>query len=83
MRSPRQFLRAWLGIEAQDATITEAVDAVNGMSPIVLSVHKRLSHYERDVPAIQRIAKAIRAKHLREHTSQPETIGESASGEVA
>lgn len=81
MRSPREFLRAWLGIEAQDATITEAVETVNALSPIVLSVHKRLSHYERDVPAIQRIAKAIKAKHMREHP--PETLGQSSAGEVS
>lgn len=81
MRSPRDWLRAWLGIDAQDATITDTVEAINGISPIVLSVHKRLSHYERDVPAIQRIARAIKAKHLREHP--PENLGQSSAGDVA
>lgn len=66
MKSPKAWLRAWLGVD-------ECVEAINGMSPIVLSTHKRLRTYEANVPAIQKIARSVREKYNREHPKQPNT----------
>lgn len=71
MKTPRAWLRQWLGVD-------ECVESLNALTPIVLSTHKRLRTYESNVPQIAKVAKALREKHLR---AKP--MGETASGEVA
>jgi hypothetical protein len=70
----RAKVRAWLGIDVHE-------EAIGALSPIAVSVHRRLSHYERTVPAIQKVALATQVRHLRE--VKKAELGEASSGEVA